>query len=171
MKGVRDPLVLVASGLFLCAFLTPFTAVFGFAGIALGMRDLRRSRVAMELGWSSIALSIAAWFCCASWVLFFFHPYFEFPTLVLHAVTIGGTGLALSRSARAVGARSLESVLIGLCWIPIAVALMPLLPAPDPELGIVLLWTIVVLPLAIAALRLSALAGRFHTSSSRENQS
>jgi len=168
MKGVREPLTLIASGLFLCAFLTPFTGVLGFAGIALGMSDLRGSSVGTQLGWSRVTLSIAAWCSCAAWVLFFFHPKIELPQLLLQALTIGGTGLALSRLAGAARARRLGSVMLGLCWMPLA--FVPLVLLEKTVLAVVL-WTVAVLALAIAALRLCALAGRFGMSTGRPKHS
>lgn len=155
LKGTREPLMLLATGLFLCAFPSPITFGLGFAGIACGMHDLHATEAAAALGTQRRALEISAIACCAGCVFAFFAPALAFVIGLAQILTLAATVIALARIARGCGAARLAAALLWTSWIPaVALALGGFL---SPALAVAI-WVVSVLAHAILALRLRTLA-------------
>ncbi len=151
LRGTREPLLLVATGLFLVSFWMPITGALGSAGIALGMHDLRKSEAATTLGRLRVATVILAWCTCALWAASYFLNRIPQLELITQTLTIFCTALALRMLARIDSARGLAVSLLVLCWTPFA--FVPLLWAHLATLA-TLFHIATTLALAVLALQL-----------------
>ena len=158
LKGTREPLLLIATGLFLCAFWLPITCLLGCAGIALGMHDLRKSEAATTLGKLRLVLALASWCCCVFWATSCFWQVMFVPQFVLHTLTPCGTGIALHRLASMDGASGLARAFFALAWIPLT--FVPLLFAAPPVIA-TLVYMPAMMALAVLGLRLHARAAPY----------
>ena len=154
MKGPREPLLLVATGLFLLSmsYLMFLPMILGFAGIALGMHDLRKSEAAPMLGGLRVASAVLAWITCAGVLIALVLQSGEF--LILSFLPALSCALLVLRSlARHAGSPALARAFLVLSITPYAG--VPLGLAGLPNLGAAAL-IVSTLTAAVLALRLRA---------------
>jgi len=124
LKGTREPLLLLGSGLLLSLAWTPITGMIGAAGIALGMHDLRKCESAKVLGrWGGIC-EIAAWCTCAFWISSFTPVNLLLLGVLTQTFALCGAAIVLERLARASGATRLVRVIWYLGWLPLVFPLV-----------------------------------------------
>jgi hypothetical protein len=158
LKGSREALLLIATGLFLCAFWLPITGLLGFAGIALGMHDLRQSAAAPALGKLRVVLAVASWCCAAFWVAFFLWQRLVVPEVVVQTLTLCATGVALHKLARLDGASALARALLVLAMLPLSFS--PLLLLGFPRIA-TLIYVPAMVALSVLCLQLHARAASY----------
>ncbi len=164
MKGVREPLLLLATGLFLSLAWNPLTGMVGAAGIALGAHDLRKYESAAVLGRWRGTCEIAAWCTCGLWIASLCGILLMPLEIVAQTTALCTAAGSAARLARLAGALRLARMFVILGCLPIAFMLLMAVAMSVPSSASTLLRIALLvqgvscLSLAVLTLRVRALA-------------
>jgi hypothetical protein len=127
LKGTRDALELIAAAGFISCIAGPITGCIASAGLAFGLRDLRKAEAAPRLENWHILGEIFAWCACALMAVSFIVPFAALPAGLADLSAWFAATSALRLLARTPATASLERWFAAMRWIVLAPAALLLL--------------------------------------------